>query len=256
MIGCIIQARMGSNRLHGKVMELLDGKNPSLFYTINQLKSALKLDKIIVATTQLSEDDKIEEFSIKNGIECFRGEPDNVLDRFYKCAKKYKLDTIVRTTADCPLIDPEIVDLAIQIFNSDKYDYVHNQYPRTFPDGLDTEVFTFNALEKAWKNAVLPSEKEHVTPYFRNHKEEFKIKSMINEKNLSFHRWTLDYKEDLELIRKIIQKINHRPILINDIILLFNKEPSLFEINKMYLPNDGFQRSLEEDKKFLTKSRD
>ena len=247
---------MGSNRLHGKVMELLDGKNPSLFYTINQLKSALKLDKIIVATTQLSEDDKIEEFSIKNGIECFRGEPDNVLDRFYKCAKKYKLDTIVRITADSPLIDPEIMDLAIQIFNSDKYDYVHNKYPRTFPDGLDVEVFTFNVLEKAWKNAVLPSEKEHVTPYFRNHKEEFKIKSMINEKNLSFHRWTLDYKEDLELIRKIIQKINHRPILINDIILLFNKEPSLFEINKMYLPNDGFQRSLEEDKKFLTKSRD
>ena len=120
MIGCIIQARMGSNRLHGKVMELLDGKNPSLFYTINQLKSALKLDKIIVATTQLSEDDKIEEFSIKNGIECFRGETDNVLDRFYKCAKKYEFDTIVRITADCPLIDPEIVDLAIQIFNSDK----------------------------------------------------------------------------------------------------------------------------------------
>ena len=254
MIGCIIQARMGSNRLHGKVMELLDGKNPSLFYTINQLKSALKLDKIIVATTQLSEDDKIEEFSIKNGIECFRGESDNVLDRFYKCAKKYKLDTIVRITADSPLIDPEIMDLAIQIFNSDKYDYVHNKYPRTFPDGLDVEVFTFNVLEKAWKNAVLPSEKEHVTPYFRNHKEEFKIKSMNNEKNLSFHRWTLDYKEDLELIRKIIQQINHRPILMNDIILLFNKEPSIFEINKMYLPNEGFQRSLEEDKKFLAKS--
>ena len=256
MIGCIIQARIGSNRLPCKVMELLDGKNPSLFYTINQLKSALKLDKIIVATTQLSEDDKIEEFSIKNGIECFRGETNNVLDRFYKCAKKYELDTIVRITADCPLIDPEIVDLAIQIFNSDKYDYVHNQYPRTFPDGLDTEVFTFNALEKAWKNSVLPSEKEHVTPYITNYNEEFKIKSMINEKNLSFHRWTLDYKEDLELIRKIIQKINHRPILMNDVILLFNKEPNLFEINKMYLANDGFQRSLEEDKKFLTKSSD
>ena len=256
MIGCIIQARIGSNRLPGKVMELLDGKNPSLFYTINQLKSALKLDKIIVATTQLSEDDKIEEFSIKNGIECFRGETNNVLDRFYKCAKKYELDTIVRITADCPLIDPEIVDLAIQIFNSDKYDYVHNQYPRTFPDGLDVEVFTFNALEKAWKNSVLPSEKEHVTPYITNYNEEFKIKSMINEKNLSFHRWTLDYKEDLELIRKIIQKINHRPILMNDVILLFNKEPNLFEINKMYLANDGFQRSLEEDKKFLTKSSD
>jgi len=249
VIGCIVQARMGSTRLPGKVMELLDDENPSLFYTINQLKRASKLDKIIIATTQLSEDNIIEKISINNEIECFRGESNNVLDRFYKCAKKFRLDVIVRITADCPLIDPNIVDSVIKIFNSGKYDYVHNIFPRTFPDGLDTEVFTFNALENAWKNAILPSEKEHVTPYFRNHKEKFRIKNIINKKNLSSHRWTLDYKEDLDLIKKIIQKIKHRPILMNDILSLLNNEPELIEINKKYLPNDGFQRSLEKDKR-------
>ncbi len=251
MIGCIIQARMGSTRLPGKVMELLDGKNSSLHYTINQLKNSSNLDKIFIATTNLSEDDVIEEFSKNNKIECFRGNSNDVLDRFYECAKKFKLKTIVRITADCPLIDPEIVDSMIEIFNSGKYDYVHNMEPRTFPDGLDTEVFTFKILEEAWKNAILPSEKEHVTPYFRNNKDNFKIKNVINTKNLSSHRWTLDYQEDLDLIRNIVKEIKNRPILMNDIINLFNEKTSLFEINKKYLSNDGLVHSLKEDKKFL-----
>jgi len=251
MIGCIIQARMGSTRLPGKVMELLDGKNSSLHYTINQLKNSLNLNKIIVATTELEEDDIIEKISKDNEIECFRGSSENVLERFYECAKKFQLESIVRITADCPLIDPKIVDSIIEIFNSCKYDYVHNMEPRTFPDGLDTEVFTFKILEEAWKNAILPSEKEHVTPYFRNNKDNFKIKNVINTKNLSSHRWTLDYQEDLDLIRNIVKEIKNRPILMNHIINLFNDKPDIFEINKKYLSNDGLIHSLKEDKKFL-----
>jgi len=251
MIGCIIQARMGSTRLPGKVMELLDGKNPSLYYTINQLKNSLNVDKIIVATTKLNEDDIIEKISKNNKINCFRGNSDNVLDRFYECAKKFELKKIVRITADCPLIDPKIVDSIIKIFNSNKYDYVHNMEPRTFPDGLDTEVFTFSILEQAWKNAKLPSEKEHVTLYFRNNKEKFRIRNVINKKNMSSHRWTLDYQEDLDLIRNIVSEIKNRPILMNDIIDLFKEKPNIFEINKKYLANDGLKRSLEQDKKFL-----
>ena len=242
---------MGSTRLPGKVMELLDGKNPSLYYTINQLKNSLNVDKIIVATTKLNEDDIIEKISKNNKINCFRGNSENVLERFYECAKKFQLETIVRITADCPLIDPKIVDSFIEIFNSGEYDYVHNMEPRTFPDGLDTEVFTFNILEQAWKNAKLPSEKEHVTPYFRNNKDKFRIKNVINKKNMSSYRWTLDYQEDLDLIRNIIKEIKNRPILMNDIISLFNKKPNIFEINKKYLANEGLTRSLEEDKKFL-----
>ena len=158
---------------------------------------------------------------------------------------------IVRITADCPLIDPKIVDSIIKIFNSNKYDYVHNMEPRTFPDGLDTEVFTFSILEQAWKNAKLPSEKEHVTLYFRNNKEKFRIRNVINKKNMSSHRWTLDYQEDLDLIRNIVSEIKNRPILMNDIIDLFKEKPNIFEINKKYLANDGLKRSLEQDKKFL-----
>ena len=251
MIGCIIQARMGSIRLPGKVMELLDDKNPSLYYTINQLKNSLNLNKIIVATTELEEDDIIEKISKDNEIECFRGSSENVLERFYECAKKFQIETIVRITADCPLIDPKIVDSIIQIFNSGKYDYVHNMKPRTFPDGLDTEIFSFKILEEAHKNAKLPSEKEHVTPYFRNNKDKFRIKNVINKKNLSSHRWTLDYQEDLDLIRNIVKEIKNRPILMSDIINLFNDKPDIFEINKKYLSNDGLVHSLKEDKKFL-----
>jgi spore coat polysaccharide biosynthesis protein SpsF len=251
MIGCIIQARMGSIRLPGKVMELLDDKNPSLYYTINQLKNSLNVDKIIVATTKLNEDDVIEKISKNNKIDCFRGSSENVLERFYECAKKFQIETIVRITADCPLIDPKIVDSIIQIFNSGKYDYVHNMKPRTFPDGLDTEIFSFKILEEAHKNAKLPSEKEHVTPYFRNNKDKFRIKNVINKKNMSSHRWTLDYQEDLDLIRNIVKEIKNRPILMNDIISLFNKKPNIFEINKKYLANEGLTRSLKEDKKFL-----
>ena len=251
MIGCIIQARMGSTRLLGKVMELLDGKNPSLYYTINQLKNSLNVNKIIVATTKLNEDDIIEKISKNNKINCFRGNSENVLERFYECAKKFQLETIVRITADCPLIDPKIVDSFIEIFNSGEYDYVHNMEPRTFPDGLDAEVFSFKILEEAYKNAKLPSEKEHVTPYFRNNKDKFRIKNVINKKNMSSYRWTLDYQEDLDLIRNIIKEIKNRPILMNDIISLFNKKPNIFEINKKYLANEGLTRSLEEDKKFL-----
>ena len=147
---------MGSTRLLGKVMELLDGKNPSLYYTINQLKNSLNVDKIIVATTKLNEDDIIEKISKNNKINCFRGNSENVLERFYECAKKFQLETIVRITADCPLIDPKIVDSFIEIFNSGEYDYVHNMEPRTFPDGLDAEVFSFKILEEAYKNAKLP----------------------------------------------------------------------------------------------------
>ena len=251
MIGCIIQARMSSIRLPGKIMKLLDKKNPSLYYTINQLKNSSNLDKIFIATSDLSEDDIIEEFAKNNKIAYFRGNSENVLDRFYECAKKFQLETIVRVTADCPLIDPKIVDSFIKIFNSGKYDYVHNMEPRTFPDGLDTEVFSFKILEEAHKNAKLPSEKEHVTPYFRNNKDKFRIKNVISKKNMSSHRWTLDYQEDLDLIRNIVKEIKNRPILMNDIISLFNKKPNIFEINKKYLANEGLTRSLEEDKKFL-----
>ena len=151
------------------------------------------------------------------------------------------------------MIDPFITDQVIQVFIDSGCDYVPNVFPRTFPDGLETEVIRFSSLEIAWKNAKLPSEKEHVTSYFKNNKEKFRIKNVENDVNLSDLRWTLDYEEDLQLIREIIKKIKKKPIQMKDILELFAREPNLLQINKNHAPNEGYQKSLEKDKKFLDK---
>ena len=254
MFGCIIQARMGSNRLPGKVMKFLDEKNPSLYYTISQIKNVKNIKRIVIATTKLDEDDVIYDFTKKMNVGCFRGSADDVLDRYYQCAKQNKLDKIIRITADCPLIDPQLVDNIIEDFNKNEFDYVQNLEPRTFPDGMDVEIFTFNSLEKAWQDAVLPSEREHVTSYFRNNENKFRIKNIVSKKDLSHFRLTLDYNEDLKLLRTIIKKISKRPILISDILSLFLEEPSLIEINKNHVADEGYKLSLEKDKEFLKKS--
>ena len=173
MFGCIIQARMGSTRFPGKVLEILDGTNPSLQFTINQLKESKFLQKIVIATTKNSEDDQIVSFAEKSGIDIFRGDSDDVLSRYYECAKFFSFGSILRVTADCTLIDPLIVDKGASLFLENDYDYVTNTSPRTFPDGNETEFFSFSALESAYNNAILPSEREHVTPYFCNNKEKF-----------------------------------------------------------------------------------
>ena len=251
MLGCIIQARMGSTRLPGKVLNLVNEQDTSLYFTINQLKNCKLIDKIVIATTDNTEDDVIEKFCKKNGIDCFRGNSDDVLSRYYDCAKKFSFSEILRVTGDCPLIDPNIVDEGISIFKRNIYDYVTNTFPRTYPDGNETEIFSFSALENAFSNSVLPSEREHVTPYFRNKKESFRIFNFTNNENISDLRWTLDYEVDLELIKIIISKIDTRPIHLREILELFENEPDLKKINQDHKPNEGYNRSLKEDEEFI-----
>jgi len=248
MIGCIIQSRMGSSRLPGKVMMKIDGKNSILYYVVNQLKYCKNVQKFVVATTKNKEDDVIVEFSKDFGIPFFRGDTEDVLDRYYQCSKKFSFSNIVRITADNPLIDPQIVDRVIEIFQSNDYDYVTNCLIRTFPYGTEVEVFSFNALEKAWKNAKKPSEREHVTPYFYNNREKFKIFNITNSENLSHLRWTVDREEDLKLVMIIVTKIRKRPILTRDIVKLFSKENNLININKNLIPEEGYLKSLNKDK--------
>ena len=130
------------------------------------------------------------------------------------------------------------------------YDYVTNTFPRTFPDGNETEIFSFSSLQSAYENAILPSEREHVTPYFRNKKENFRIFNFTNKEDISHLRWTLDYDVDLKLIKAIISKINTRPIHMNDILELFRNEPNLKKINQNHEPNEGYMKSLKNDKEF------
>ena len=238
---------MGSSRLPGKVMKKLDKQHTVLDYVINQLSFSKLIDKKIIATTELEQDNVIEQAAKNLGLEFFRGSSDDVLDRYYKCAKKFNIDNILRITSDCPLIDPDIVDKVIEKYQSKEFDYVSNTLIRTFPVGTDVEIFPFKILEKAWQNADLPSEREHVTPYIRNKKFNCKLENLENEKKLGYLRWTLDRIEDFELIKKIVKKISKRPILMNDILDLFSDEPELIKINAHISQNEGMLKSLKKD---------
>ena len=254
MIGCIIQARMGSSRLPGKVMMKDDNGQPLLYHVINQLQYCTKVKDLVIATTTNQEADEIEEFANNNSLNIFRGKEKDVLDRYFQCAKKYSFLTIVRITADCPLIDPQIVDKVIEKFFSGKYDLSTNTLVRTFPIGTDVEVFSFNALEKAWKSAQLPSEREHVTPYIRN-KGNFKTVNVENDKNISNLRLTVDRMEDFKLIKEILNNISVSPIHLEDILELFLRKPDLIEINRHINHADGFNKSLKEDQEFINKQK-
>ena len=253
--GCIIQARMGSTRLPGKVMMNVEDQKPVLYFVIKQLQECKLIDKIIVATTTNDEDSQIVNYSKNLGIDYFRGSAKDVLDRYYQCAKEYSISTIVRIPSDKPLIDPEVVDNVISTFNNNSYDYVTNFLSNpTFPSGEEVEVFSMNGLKKVWKEAILPSEREHVTPYFSNHEDKFEITHVENSENLSHLRCAIDRMEDLELVRLIVSKIKKRPVLMDDIIELFRKEPNLIEINKNVNKKEGELKSRKDDEEFLRKA--
>ena len=239
-VGIIVQTRTGSTRLPGKVMMKADDKLLMIDYVINQLKHSKLHDEIVIATTNLKQDDVIFDYVTNRNILCFRGDEKNVLERHYQCAKKYAFSTIVRIPSDKPLIDPTIVDSVIEKFQSNSYDYISNfsvdvndndRFIPSYPSGTEVEIFSFTALEAAWKNATSEEEKEHVTPYLYSHPEKFNTLTIKSKKNLSQFRWALDYENDLKLIRIIISKIQKRPILMNDILELFERESDLTKIN-------------------------
>ncbi len=255
MIGCIIQARMGSNRLPGKSLMKIDRHGTVLEYVINQIRSSIFIDEIIVATTTKDEDEPIVKIAKNLKIKFFRGSSHNVLDRYYQCAKSFSLNTIVRITADNPFIDPEILDQMIQEFFSNRYDYVTNTIERTYPHGTEVEIFSFNTLERIWLNAKLPSDLEHVTSYIRNQKNKFKTLIVKNQKDLSKYRWTLDRKNDLVLIRTLAREIKVRPIHMLDILKIFKEKPDLININKDNLSEEGYLLSLKKDKNYQKKKK-
>jgi len=255
MIGCIVQARMKSQRLPGKVMMDVEENNPLLNYVISQIEYCKLVKKHVVATSNSKEDDIIFEFLKNKHIDCFRGDELDVLDRYYKCAKKYSFSTIVRIPSDKPLIDPFLIDEIIDFFNSNSFDYITTFLPPTFPSGTEVEIFSFSALENAWKNAKLPSEREHVTPYFYNNKTKFKIFNYKNKTNLSKFRYAVDRIEDLKLVKILISRIKTRPITMKDILEQFKVDPSLININNEVNYYEGFEKSKKEDIDFLNSEK-
>jgi len=242
MIGGIIMARMNSSRLPGKVMRKLDKKNPVLYYVIEQMKASKLIDKIVIATSGLKEDDVIARFADKMDIGYYRGSPNDVVDRYYQCAKQFSFSTILKLTADNPINDPQVVDNAIKKFQSGRYDFVGTSLIHSYPKGINVEIFSFKILEMLWRNCKLPYDREHITPYLFKNSEKFKIFNMEYVEDISHIRLSIDRINDLKLVRKVVSEITKRPILMKDILKLFSKKPELLEINKNYSYNEGYYK--------------
>ena len=243
MITAIIQARLNSSRLNKKILLKIENKN-LLEHLFSQLSYSTHIDKKIIATTINKIDDEIENFAKLQNITFFRGNPLDVLDRYYRCAKFFNLETIVRISGDAPLIDPSIVDKTIEYYKKNNFDYVSNFFNRSYPIGTEIEIFSFKTLEKCWMNAKKSSEKEHVTPFIYNNPELFKIGHIEYKKNISHLHWTVDQIEDFKFVELIFKKIKKRPILMDDILELLENEPGLLEINKNIDPFEGSRNLL------------
>jgi len=227
----IIQARMGSSRLPGKVLANIQGQ-PMLWYVLRRTQAARTLDEVVIATTTEPDDDAIVAFCNEQGAKHFRGSQHDVLDRYYHAACQYNARAVVRITSDCPLIDPEIVDKTVRAFLNEQPDYASNSLVRTYTRGLDTEVMTFAALQLAWTEAGQPYQRAHVTPYIYENPGKFKLLSVRSEQNYSSCRWTVDTPEDLELVRAIYSRFEDKNILLGDVLKLMEREPQLAEINR------------------------
>jgi spore coat polysaccharide biosynthesis protein SpsF len=233
-ISAVIQARMGSSRLPGKILKEVNGKT-LLEYQIERVSRSKYIDDIIIATTNEPIDDKLEDFCEKHKLLHYRGSETDVLSRYNEVILQYPTDIVVRLTSDCPLIDPDVIDLVINRYldNKDSVDYVSNTLERTFPRGMDVEVFSTKVLTEINQLATKLHEREHVTPYIYLH-DKYNIQQVITQEDYSNLRWTVDTQEDFTLIKEIITRIYPiKPTFsLEDLISLTKKNPELIEINK------------------------
>jgi len=202
----IIQARTSSSRLPGKVLEPLNGV-PMIVFMLRRVARARKLSHLLVATSVDNSDDVLARVVAEHGFECYRGDLSDVLGRYHAAAKLSAADIIVRLTGDCPLIDADLIDRCISTLLDGNLDYVSNADPPTFPDGLDVEAFTKDALSKAHECTQLPSDREHVTPYIRRTKALFRQANLRSSIDLSALRWTVDHADDLEFVRALLRTV-------------------------------------------------
>jgi len=229
----IIQARMGSTRLPGKVLQEIGGET-MLARVVRRAQQAASLDRVVVATTSEVADEAIVAECKHLGVPAFRGDEQDVLDRYYQAARAYEAQAIVRITSDCPLIDPGVIDRVVACFLEAQPDYASNSLQRRYPRGLDTEVMTQSALERAWRQAVEPYQRIHVTPYLYQHPEQFRLLSVVNDQDFSGHRWTVDTVEDLAFVREVYRRLgNNGAVTWLDVLALLAREPDLAGLNRM-----------------------
>ena len=246
----IIQARMGSTRLPGKSMMDIGGK-PLIWHVIERAKKSGKASAVVLATTKDRGDDALADFAERSGIACFRGNVEDVLDRYYRAAKASGAKFVVRITGDSPMVDAGLIDLALQKLQDGKYDYVSNG-KQPWMDGFDVEAFTFPALERAWKEAKMASEREHVTPHIKN-SGKFRTLYLENDPRLDGVQCSVDRENDLEFVREIYRLLLKKGLDHNftylDVIALLEEKPALLKINSGSVVNEGYFKSLKEDRK-------
>lgn len=232
---------MGSTRLPEKVLIDVCGK-PVLWHMLNRLRFSDKISDIVLAIPDSAHDDRLEDFAKEFGFQCFRGSEEDVLSRYYEAAVRFGADVVVRLTADCPLVDPRVTERVVKEHLNSGADYTSNIIKRTYPRGLDTEVFNYDVLEKANKEAKQDYEREHVTPYIYRHPEIFKLKSVEASGKLRRPdlRLTVDTEEDLRLIREIFKRLyrDGQIFYTDDIIDLLDKHSELRAIN-MHVEQKG-----------------
>jgi spore coat polysaccharide biosynthesis protein SpsF len=233
-IVAIIQARMSSSRLPGKVLKDIAG-TPMLVHVVERVRQVKGIDQVVVATTTDGSDDALEALCLEKGYSCYRGSLHDVLDRYYQAARQFQADVIIRLTADCPLLDVEVVEKTLNAFLESHVDFAANRLPppfkRTYPIGLDTEVCTFEALERAWKEASEKFEREHVMPYLYQQEGRFKILRVENDEDYGHWRLTVDTPEDLSLVRAVFDHFGSQAFKWMDVIRFLEGHPEIARIN-------------------------
>lgn len=248
----IIQARRGSSRLPDKVLMPILNK-PVLLHQIDRVKVSKLHGELVVATTREPMDDAIVELCDQHNISVFRGHSTDLLDRHYQTALQHHADAVVKIPSDCPLIDPNIIDEVLQYYisHSSQFDFVSNLHPASWPDGNDVEIMSFNTLEKAWKEATRPLEREHTTPYIWENPDKFKIGEVVWNKGVDLstsHRWTLDYPEDFQFIKTAYEELYPKNPLftLNDILQLLEQKPEIATINHTRAGEYWYKNHLDE----------
>jgi spore coat polysaccharide biosynthesis protein SpsF len=249
MILGVLQARVSSSRLPGKVLLDLHGA-PMIVRQIERVRRARLLDQLVVATSTSPEDDVLAAMCKEQGIACVRGSLCDVLSRVVLAARAYNPDWVVRITGDCPLADPAVIDAVIGFAIEQKADYASNAVQPTYPDGLDVEVVRMSVLEQAAAEAKLTSEREHVTPFIHKRPDRFRVSHFQGATDLSGLRWTVDEVEDLEFVRAVYAALyDHNPIFSTaDVLALLAERPELGRINASFARNEGYLKSLAADK--------
>ncbi len=240
---------MGSSRLPGKTLVDIAGK-PLLAHVIERVRACRVVQRIVVATTNEHVDDAIVSLSYDWNAEVYTGSTEDLLDRYYQAAVAAETDVIVRITADDPFKDPDVIDEIVErLLSEPELDYASNTLEPTYPEGLDVEAFTFEALTRAWEQATLPSDREHLTPYIWRQPDKFRVASVRRSPDLSGLRWTIDYEQDLEFAREVYARLYRgRVFRMEEILALLEMEPKLGQINQGFVRNAGYLASLKKER--------